>query len=778
MKSMSLTKYFEIKKPVYETLQIIPHSGIRNYNSSSIAKMVSDMYMSITKNIHKIEKKLIVETTVKCSYMIDIRRDSVSFYFVVPRQYKSIAKDKITSVWPQATIEEGREIEQFKHDTVTTYQLAYKKLDGLSLSVDKKSNTSLNHILNVIDIMESDDRIAVIYNFIPTQQKGWNNKCRHDLEKYENNEPIVKEFGAEHILKGILNGVCTVINSILDAMGSEISKGSPLDQLSQYFKINKLELSEATKKKRFDTVIGTQVVVASGSQDNERATSNAISVCQSYRALEGDNELIYKKVPSKNINLLDTKFKGIEIIKVGANECHNFLQLPGRDLLMEHNIEHVNVLESKVNEELLKGYVRAGKSTYKGNTVQTYFSPDKEIANLPFIMLGPMGAGKTFQNVEYAKDVIASGEGLVVIDYIKNNELADSIKAIAPKDKLLEINLGIESNLQAFAYNEYKLQGNTPFEHIESANLHQQQVTALIDAVYIGDSLSGQMRKFFTSAADIVLINENMSLRDVIQCLENHEVRTDFIKKIPKEYMEYLEDQVATLKQLDEVKAVKTNTGEKDENGKDIIVSEDIVVGTKYVKIEHIMDRVNSLREDIRMRMMFNKPATGNVDFSEAMNQGKIILIKMPADKFRSQHARNVLTTFFISKVWLACNIRGVQQDKLLRYHMLLDEIFQAPTAYKPLANILRECRKFQLRLVFTAHQFADLGELQTGLKSAGASYMLLQKTDKANFKYLEQEFSQYGFTVDDLLSLKRYHSLSLISYSGGNCAYVSDLEV
>lgn len=775
MKVMKLSQWLEIKCPVYEVLQIIPHGGDRNYNSSSIAKMVSDMYRGITKSIKRIEKKLIVETSVKCSYMIDIRKDGVTFYFIVPRQYKSIAKDKISSVWPQCTIEEGKEIEQFSHNTVTTYQLAYKKLDGFSLSVDKKSNTSLNHMLNVIDIMQDDDRIAVMYNFIPTHQRGWESQCRHDIDKYQRNEPINKEFGWEHIGKGILNAVCTIIDSILNGLDSQIAKGSPLDQFAQYIKTNKAELSDATKKKRFDTVLDTQIVVLSASQDKERASNNAVSVCQSYRALEGDNELVYRKVQQKNIKLLDTRLKGVESIKTSVNECHNFLQLPGRDLLMHHKIEHNNVLETKVVDELLEGIIKAGKSTFKGNTVQTYYSLDKEISTLPFILLGPMGAGKTFENTQYAKDVIKSGHGLIVIDYIKKCELADSIREVTPPERLLEIDLSKEEHLQAFAYNEYKITGDTVFERIESANLHQQQVTALIDAVYTGDPLSGQMRKFFTSAADIVLINDGMSLRDVILCLEDYDIRNRFIKKVPEEFKEYLQDQIKTLSQLDDVKVIKTKV--KNEEGKEEIV-ETLKGETKYSKIEHIIDRVNSLREDIRMRMMFNKPATSNIDFSEAMNQGKVILIKMPADKFRSQHVRNVLVTFFISKIWLACNIRGAHQDTLLPYHILLDEIFQAPTAYGPLSNILRECRKFRLRLGFTAHQLADLGELQSGLKSAGASYILLQGTDKANFSYLEQEFKQFGFAVDDLLNLKRYHALNLIRCKKGYCAYVADLEV
>ena len=755
-KSISMSKYFEIKRPTYEALKIVSHSSIRNYNSSNIAKMVADMYKSITKSIKKLERKFIVETAVKCSYIIDITKNDVCFYFIVPKQYKSIAKEKITSVWPSATILDA-EVPQMIGENTTTYQLGYKNLDAFSLAVDKKSNSTLNSVLNVLDIMESNDRVSICYNFVPTSNYNWRATCKNAHEKYINNDPIQKEFGGVHVLNGILNGIISVVESILDGLGSDLISGSPLQEMKMFLSRRRKEISELSMRKCNCSVIGTQIAVVSSSSDKNRSINNAVSVCQGFRVLDADNELIYKR--SKSINLLDYKYHGVETIKTSVDECQNFIQLPGREILEAHSINHVNVLETKVPEELMNGYIKIGKSTYKGNTVQTYFSQDKEIANLPVILLGPMGAGKTFQNLQYAKDVIKANEGLIVIDYIKNCDLANKIENITPKERLIVLDLSTELALQAFAYNEYKVQGTTPFERIESANLHQQQVTALIDAVYKGEPLTGQMRKFFTSAADVVLINDNMSLKDIIRVLENHEIRQQFINKIPTEYMPYLEDQVEQLKQLDD----------KDKTGN--------VIGTKYSKIEHILDRVNSLREDIRMRFMFNKPATDNLDFAKAMNQGKVILIKMPADKFRSEHVRNVLVTFFISKIWLACNIRGAEQERPLRYHLLLDEIFQAPTAYIPLSNILRECRKFQLRLVFTAHQLEDLKELNSGLKSAGASYILMQKTDKANFKYLEQEFSQKGFTVDDLLNLKRYHALNLICYSDGYAAYESDLE-
>lgn len=743
MKSMKITKYFEIVNPTYAILQVIPHSSCRNYNTSSITKVISSMKRYIGRK----EKRYVVESQLKCTYMIDIYKDDVRFYFVVPVQYKLMLKERIQDTWDKATVKDVDQVEPFSTNSIF-YQLEYKLNNAMSLSVDKKSNTLLNSLLNVVDVMEQGDRVTIIYNFSRCSQYGWNNNARRIHEEYKNNIPVPHSSNVRRFIFSGIIGALEFISDVIDGLFNN-KVDNPFRELGEILKESTKKLSSETVRKANDVVINTQIAVAASGADIIRANNNALIACQSFYSVKGDNELEYSRV--KNI-------KRIAVNKVGVDESSSLIQIPGRELLEKHKIGHNNVLETNVPDELLDGYIKVGKNTYKGNTVQTYFSSDREIANLPVILLGPMGAGKTFQNLQYAKDVIAAGEGLICIDYIKNCDLANKIEAITPKDRLIVLDMSQESSLQAFAYNEYKVQGDTPFERIESANLHQQQVTSLIDAVYIGEPLSGQMRKFFTSAADIVLIHDKMSLRDIIKVLENHEIRSKFIANVPAEYLPYLSDQIETLRQLDDI----------DKEGN--------VVGTKYSKVEHIMDRINALREDVRMRLMFNKSADTNLDFAKAMDNGKVILIKMRADKFRSQHVRNVLVTFFISKIWLSCNIRGVQQERPLRYHLLLDEIFQAPTAYKTLDNILRECRKFQLRLVFTAHQLTDLKELNDGLKSAGASYILMQKTAKENFKCLEHEFKQHGFTVDDLLNLKRYHSLNLISYSGGYSAYEADL--
>lgn len=757
---MLLSKYFEVVNPTYTTFRVTPHSSCRNYNSSTIAKTMS----TIRHRIHKEEKKYVIETKMKCVYMIDIYKDDVRFYFVVPTMYKIMVKEKLSATWPTATITESEEQIKFNSNS-TYYTLQYKNNDALALSVDKKSNTLLNNMLNVIDVMEQGDRITVMYNFAYTNNWGWQTKAEQTQNKYLNNIPIPKEPTGWAIGLNLLYKICDFLDDLTNKLlGMDVSETNPITELKNALVMNSRKLSSESLAKRNDTILGLNIGVVSYSENKTRANQNAIMTCQSFRSLDGDNKLEYYKCkPDKYATN-----------KIGIEESSCLLQLPGRDLLQQHKIKHVNVMESKVVDELLKGYISAGKATFKGNTVQTYVSLEKEIGCLPFVRVGPMGCGKTFENMMDAIEAIKVGDGVIVIDYIKHCEFANSVKAHTPKDRLIELNLSKDECLQAFCYNEFKLTGDTPRERMKCANKQQQAITELVDAVYMGEPLSGPMRNYFTSACSVTLIQDNRSLGDVMTCLEDYDTRKELIENIPNDLMPYLTDQVKTLQQLDDFKVIRVKA--KDEAGKDIVV-ETVKGETKYSKIEHIVNRISVLKETLEMQIMYNKSPKDNIDFAKAMDDGKVILIKMDSDDFGSEHVKNVLVTFFISKIWLACNARGKQVEPR-KCHVYLDEIFQAPTAYEPLRKILKQCRKFRLRLVFTAQMLSDLKELNDGLKSAGASYALMQKADKSNFEYLKEEFVKHGFTLDDLLNLKLHHALNLIVHSGGYCAYEADYHV
>lgn len=757
MKSMKLSRYFEIVNPKYTTLQITPHSSIRNYNSSNIAKMVTIMYRSMSKSIHKEEKKYFIETKVKCTYAIDIYKTDIKFYFIVPQEYVLLAKEKISSVWDKATVEECVYIPKFTHEHIHKYQLNYTKLDAFSLAVDKKSNNPLNSILNVVDIMQDEDRILIAYNFIPCSQYGWKTKCDKAHEKFKNNIPITKEITGWKVGITILFAVADFLDRVFTI---EKKSENIFSDLSKALRDNDKKISEQTKAKKHDTVLDTQIMVIGTGTNSDRTKNQCLTVCNAYTDIEEDNSLDFEKVLTKEpIDLYSYRYDGVRTNKISTNECQNFLQLPARELLQKHRINHVNVTETVVPEPLQRGYIWAGKHTHKGHTIDTYLSSEKNINNLPLIPMGKMGAGKTTLLGGVANNVIKNTkEGVIVIDYIKKCELSDYIKAHTPKDRLIEIDLSIPEQRQALAFNERDISKCTTIEEIvDEASMLTQETVRLIDSINTeGEPLKPKMRRYLTSACNVVFTQPNQSLKDVIKCLEDEEYRKECIDRLSDGLKQSLEEEIYNLRALDEKK--------KDE-----------VVGTKDGKIEGVIDRVNLLKEDSKLKSMFNKSPKNNVNFVDAMNQGKVVLIRMPQAKF-SRHHRNILTTFFISKIWLACELRGDTQDTPLRNHLIVDEVFDAPTSFNVLTDMLVQVRKFQLKLIFSVHYLSQIEPIREALKASGASYMLLQGTDKKNYEELKSELQPY--TVEDLLNLKQYNSLNLMTYSKGYATYISDLTV
>ena len=87
-------------------------------------------------------------------------------------------KEKISDTWKSITITQVDTLPTFTPNAVK-YKLNYKKEDALSLAVDHRTNTLLSSLLNVIDVIEENDKIGIFYNFIPISQYYW----KADYEK-------------------------------------------------------------------------------------------------------------------------------------------------------------------------------------------------------------------------------------------------------------------------------------------------------------------------------------------------------------------------------------------------------------------------------------------------------------------------------------------------------------------------------------------------------------------------------------------------------------------
>ena len=758
-KSIKISNYIELVNPQYVYFKLTPHSSCRNSNSDKLAQMVNKLYLDFTKRVYREEKKIFLKTDTKISYYIYLEHNKAEFYFIIPSSYKRLFKEKISDTWRNVEIKEVQEIPTFSKDC-TKYGLRYRKEDALSLNVDKRNNDLLSSTLNVMEILESDnnDKIGIVYNFIPSSPtilNSFKEYHREIIEKYKKHKPLDKnKKNGWYWIKLFGTFLINTVEGVLEATQKDLKQTIQ----NNITIVQNRELSKATYKKENCILCRSQIVVLSESKNKVNQEINAKAAAESFAIIDEDNSLTYEEI-KQDFNILDAEFK-CKKLDTSTQECQNFLQLPGRELLKQFkDIEHLKVLETSVPKELQTGFFRIGDVKVKENITPAFKSNDGQLSRLGMAYLGSMGAGKTTFMTNNAKDIIEAGYGLVCIDIINNCELSESIKAITPKDRLIEIDCSNPNQLQAFSYNEIQINaGMSDYEKISNATLHTQQIAVLLDSINDdASSLSPKMLKYLYAAGTVVFVSKfNASLKDVVNCLTVPTKRAGFIDKLSDSLKELLEDEIYTLKELDKV----------EKNGN---------ISNNDSKVEGIIDRTIHLKTSSHTKLSFMKSNENNLNFVDLLAQNKVILIKIQESKFPSKMIRNIIATFYLSKIWLAKQILATKKQP--KTFLLFDEFYKCHNCQLLYQDIFVEARKFDLVSIVALHYLNQLTQqCKEALKASGTSYLLLQGADVKAYQDLKSNLIQFGYEEEDLLNLERYHALCLMKTTHNYAAFVAKL--
>lgn len=763
IESIKLSKYFEIKRAEYTTIQLIPTKSNRNNTTSNIALLINKMFLNLTDIIRIENKKLVITSNMKASYYVHITKEETKFYFIVPTIHLNIFKTKFAATWKNVEIKEvgGLPIDLNQH---TKYQLRYKYNDALSLDVDKKNNDLLNSNLSILEVLDTNEGVGVLYNFIPTGERAINYfrvLYKDIIARYKNGENLKKNKN----IWDLFIMACKFILGIVEDLLSSLSKNTQ----SRTIGIKK-KISHCTERKYDKDICKTQIVVVAKSESKEKEKNLCKNMCNTFKSISDDNELNYKRV-KKEINLNSVQINNVTINNTSVDECNNFIALPGAELINQYkSIKHNTTKENPVPEELKTGICKLGPVKYKDRNDEVYLNNDEELKSLPHVLLGGSRSGKSTLSINICKNIIDAGEGLIVPDFIKNCEFTDIIKAVTPEHRLIDVDLSIYSCIQALAYNELMI--TKDMKPYEINKITRRKTSMMLELVNIMNNdekqLPPKMRKYLGAAARVAFCFNNSSMRDVMRILQVHEARYTFINKLSDDLKVLLEDSIISLNELDEWSKVT----------KDNPVSE--VVGTKENKIEGIIDRIDFFRENDVIDAMFSKDPSQNIDLIKAMDEGKIIIIRMRDKDFDDKTSKDVLTTFFMQKIWLATKIRGSRENKSkypARVTLLIDEVFQVPTAQKILTDTFLQSAKFGLKYMLTLHNLEGLSkEALASLKGANTSYTLISGVDKKAFEELEKEFEVHGYSLDDLLNLKRFDALHLLKGNDGYKALITHL--
>lgn len=743
MKTMKFSDLVEVRKADYVTLQLIPTKSNKNNQTGSIISLINKTYMKLFGQLIRIEdKKLIIEHRSKVIFYMRITKKETQFFFMIPKIHLNLFKTKFASIWKNIEIKEVDQLPVNINDFYK-YQLKYKFKESLSLNVDKRSNDLLAANMSVLEILENDEEVGILYNFIPVREKESNYfktvTYKNDIKDYKNGKNLKQS-------KNIIDLGVITLKFLIDYLNEFISGFSNKKAMyrSSFLSAPK-EVSSSTERKIKGDLCKTQIVVLTKANDVTRGDQLITSTCNSFKAISDDNELVSKKI-TKQINIKSTVLVGIKENYTSEDELQNFISLPGKELIEVHkNIKHNEIVEKAVPECLQKGDMLIGNVKYKDNAQKAYFSSHEQIKRAERVLIGPKGSGKSHKTINMAVNAINIGRGVQVIDIIEDCKLSQEIANNTPEDKLVRINCADINNIQAFSYNEIPINENMkPFEIVSNAIKRGQQLHVLLDSINSDTSqLTARMIKYLYAASAIVYsVKPNASLTDIIDCLSYVEIRDKYINLLSDELRSLLENRIKKLNELNKIEKTKTVNCDS--------------------KVDGILDRVSMLELSLETELALNKTSDNNINFVDVIQQNKVVLIEIPEDVFTNSALKNVMATFFLSKIWLAK--KQLAKDQKAETELFFDEFYKCPNATKIFEEIFAEGRKYNLISTVTLHSVNELSnKCRSQLRSGGASYMLLYGCDIQNFKYLNEYFSNCGYEEDDLINLKEYHALCLI---------------
>ena len=345
--------------------------------------------------------------------------------------------------------------------------------------------------------------------------------------------------------------------------------------------------------------------------------------------------------------------------------------------------------------------------------------------------------------------------GVVVIDIIEDCKVSKAIAGVTPKDKLVRIRCNNVDEIQGYVYNEIPINSDmTSYEIFTNAVKRTQLLQTLFDSVNDDKSqLSSRMIKYLFAAGSIVYSAKfDASLNDVLECLEYADVRHNFIESLSDELKDILQRRIKKLRELDKVDAQGKVTGNADN------------------KIDGILDRgalLDSMSSHLEIAL--NKTADQNINFVDALRENKVILIEIPEQEFPSQMLRNIMATFFLSKVWAAKQILA-SEDFQPTTELFFDEFYKCHNCQLLFETIFAEARKYRLITTVAIHNLGQLSQkCRMTLKSGGASYLLLAGADVQAYKDLQTNFEKFGYDEKSFLDLRTYSALCLIKNEDEN---------
>lgn len=735
-------KLFRIEEHPYRVLEVQVDNRMKDKNYTDIVNIIHSLMKDVKKRVVCNKDGIVYTKCQPVSFEILSTNKEITFNFAVNELDSLYFKNRLQTILPNSTLkfldEMGRSdyIDEFKDSTV--YKYNYDKHYMLSL------NTKVSPIQSLLAIkkdLDDKERLLLQTLILPIGNE-WKTSCDENWKKVRKGHDVTNGINIFddffRWIDGFLDGCMEIIDDIL-----EIKPKQEIDKSNKRI-IREFEIDSKTKTNYNGFKVDINSYIKTNNNQQSYNIGKSIETC--FRDMASDNALVMgKKKIAKEINR-NISFKCRNIMS--ELELANLIKLPDNILQRKFNIKSVRINQIDVPKECRKGFVKLGELEFHGDVIEWFLPTDRDTGSLAVIMITKQGGGKTTLQLNIANDAIKHKEGLVAIDYVRDNQLAKGLIKMYPDIKVVRFdNI---NDLDNFSFPEVEIdESANPFERKVQANIIATEVRYLLDSMATdSEPLTRIMSKYLSSACKVVFVYKNKTLLDVLNVLEDKSIRDEFVSRVISDGIFSVDSrEIKNLKELDS--------------------------NTNYGRLQGLFDRFSVITDDTILNEMLESRQS-KVNFVDIMDNSKPVVIVMPQNVFTNKYSKDVLCTYYMSRVRLAMSKRK-DFNKICR--VIIDEVHHIPKTMNLIKDTIAEQRKFAVNYILSMHSFGQLdNKIKDSLTGIGCHFMLLKGVDEKGFSELKPYIGD-EFEYEDMKEMDwGYGSLNLINIKNEYRIFMSKL--
>jgi hypothetical protein len=767
IKTLKWADFWRYSPNKMKTFRIIPHSDVAN-NNKRLWKAIYKMYEMYESPLSRLDRSgFQFRYREKDFLWFDVLfkqekgEKKIEFYVTTSEYQAEKLKRKLENKMSVTLTEATTERLTLPKENTLVQELRYLNHDIFSLNTNSNdTKTPISGILNTVDELQFDGDIArlSICNEVENRRK-WIKNAQWAYEKASKGKvPQRANISGKRLLGGVKIGVSGVVNEINDLLVDTFQAFSNVFFKSdKEFDKDKLikkaqSVHEETGSARINREKGNQPVfktrIRVASHSNDRLTRETMSetLSLSLADLTESNELqgIKIKINGRRLEVIEelNTFKLSTRTKTDANvnlistdEMSKLaLMMPNKELQRKYSDalsvkKRVEVDISQVMQD--ETGIHLGEAEVKDNKIPIYMpvsNPDNFYRGYTFI--GGQGAGKDTAIKNFIVDANQKHNiSFIIPDAIVeegDRGMADGIRDALPPDRVIDLDLSDNDYIVPLDLTEV-------IEQL-GRNGSSRFADEMIDFLQL-DGLS-RSEKYLTDAAKAA----NGNLYNIKRIIEDFDFRLQRTQELIEE------GNIRLAREL-------TNWGTNEDLGN---------------KCDAIITRLNRFFGNDRLYDIFAQGPLKEVDFRKWMQEGKVIIIRVPNGRGLGEHAVKTLVHWITLKTFMTRLLMTKDEQKNGCFIVFNEpEQFQSEGLTKLMGRIGTEGRKERLGSIYAFHHWGKLDKsLQDNLQGGGVQQFLFMNDHTKTFELSKHRFEDV-IPLEEAYRLPEHHAIISVRAGG-----------